>query len=191
MTLLPFYCDVSKFDGPTQKKLAENNVVMSFFKGEDSIFDNIQRIIYKKGTQCCVVYVGYTVNHVSFMIQVSEQYLKTVATFGNADLKNNEVFLNTTISEKRIPFFYKMFIRGGCEHDAHFYLEPESAEMLCIQVFKIGEIKTEKDFQKCIFMIMQIGQKIFAEFETAIEAENKSNRAKDISALIRLIFHFM
>lgn len=107
MTLLPFYCDVSKFDGPTQKKLAENNVVMSFFKGEDSIFDNIQRIIYKKGTQCCVVYVGYTVNHVSFMIQVSEQYLKTVATFGNADLKNNEVFLNTTISEKRIPFFIK------------------------------------------------------------------------------------
>lgn len=189
MTFLPFYSNVSDFDEQTQGWLASRNFVMSFSKGEDTMFNNIQRIIYKNNSRCCVVYVGYTVTDIYFMIQISELYIKAVSTYGKIDLEKDDAYLKGSIAKKRIPVFYEIFLRKACEHDAFFEIEPASMEMLCVQAYEIGEMKTEDDFKKGVFMIMKIGQRIHEEYENAIETDKKSSAARDIAAIIRLFFY--
>lgn len=190
MIFLPFYCPLSELDTATRLNLQEKNVVVSFFqtKDEDTYFEHIQRIIYRNGDECCVVYIGFCATYISFMIQLSEQYVKTVSTFGEVDFEEKEFYLYPSISKQRIPFFTKLFFQESCEHNPHFLLEHSSAEMLCLQIYSAGEIKTEADYQKCIFRIMQIGHKLLLEYETAVESERNNTISTAIKAVIRAIF---
>ena len=176
------------FDSSMRETLTKNHFSITFSKGQDTEFNNVQTIIYKNGNNCCIVYVGYTVNDIHFMIQISEYYLKAVRDFGKIEKESEEVFLNTSLSQKRIPFFYKIFVCEGGIQTPRFYLEPSSAEMLCVQSFKIGEVKTETDFKNNVLNMLQIGHKLYSEYESAVECENKSKTAREIGALIKVFF---
>lgn len=190
MTFYPFYSDISVLSSDLKNKLLNKNISISFSKGEGTEFDNIQTVVIKNGDRCSVVYVGYTVNDIHFMIQVTELYFKTIRDYGKIDVEKDAMFLYESIAKKRIPFFHDIFIHKGGGHNPKFYIEPFQIEFFCIQSYKIGEIKTESDFKQSIMRIMQIGRKLYAENENAAEAEKRTSLAKEIGALIKMYFLF-
>lgn len=186
MILQPFQSNVSDFDKETINILKNKGLSISFFKGEDSIFNNIQRIIYYTDDNYYVVYVGYTFDYIYFMIQISPILARTIGAFGK--VKEGMPHLNPE-AQKFVPFFYKIFTQKPDLHIPFLLYEDSSIEFLCVLSYRIREIRTELDLQNGIAAIIKIGQKILIEHENGINAQKRSSFTKGITTLLRVFFH--
>ena len=81
-----------------------------------------------------------------------------------------------------------MFSNNSNPKSPYFYIDTSGAVCACIS-FATGEIRTQEDFQKGIQTILNVGKKIFEEFDDAINFRRNNSWSKEIASLISLILH--
>ena len=186
--LLPFCSKLPDLDQKTQNFLSKSPIAITFYSGEDSIFDNIQCVVTRQGDMCYVIYIGYSTLSVSFMIQMSKQFGETIARWGGVDYDKQSFYLDPYLGPKKVPFFAKLFSNNSNPKSPYFYIDTSGAVCACIS-FATGEIRTQEDFQKGIQTILNVGKKIFEEFDDAINFRRNNSWSKEIASLISLILH--
>lgn len=188
MEFLPFCSQLSYLDNKTQDILSKSPMAINFYPGEDTVFDNIQRIVTKQGNTYYVIYIGYTTLYVNFMIQISKQFGETIARWGGVDYDKKSFYLDPYLGPRKVPFFSKLLSNNSNSKYPYFYIDNSGHVCICIS-FATGEIRTQTDFQKGIQTILNVGKKIFEEFDDAIHLRRKTSWSKEIASLISLILH--
>jgi len=189
MKFMTFCSNLIDLDQNTQVSLSKSPVVITFYSGEGTAFDNIQRVIYKQGNNCYIIYVGYSTLYVSFMIQISKQFGETIARWGGVDNDRHSFYLDSYLGPKKVPFFSKMLSNDTNPKAPHFFIEPYNGHVCACISFATGEIKTQADFRKGIEAILNVGKKIFEEFDDAVNLRHKTSWTREIASLINLILH--